>query len=445
MTQTKGHSSLERAYEFITEDENGNVCDELPEGACSEAPNNFFLNALNGALTKLGDQLGSPELVLPWLLDALGAPASITGFLSPIRRAGALLPQLAVSGRIRQYAIRKWFWLGGGFFFGLAFLLMVPTSLVLSGTAAGLVVLALLAVGSLSRGVSSVAFKDVLAKTIPPGKRGTLLAIRATVGGLLSLVAGLLLRSRFQGTGDIRTIVFLVGSAGALWVLGVAVIYFISEHPGATEGARNTLQEALAGIKLLRENHAFLRYVLARTFLLSIELSLPYYALYARRFSNGDVNVGGLGIFIIAASLAQMVSSPIWGRLSDRTSRWVMIGSGALAAIAGIYALTLSWLSPDGINIYLLGIAVTVIGFSRAGVRLGRKTYLVDGAPEVERPLYVASSNTIIGTLTLVAGGLGFIAQAAGIRVLLGILIALAVIGAAISFSMPEADQLKQT
>lgn len=440
MADPAARRPIEELYTLITEDEQGDVCADLPEDACAEAPRNFFLNALNGALTKLGDQLGSPELVLPWLLDALGAPASITGFLSPIRRAGSLLPQLAVSGRIRNFALRKWFWLAGGFFFGLAYVLMVPVALLLKGAVAGLLILALLAIGSLSRGVSSVAFKDVLAKTIPQGKRGTLLAVRATIGGLLALFAGLLLRTQFQGTGEIQTIVLLVGISGVLWILGVAVIYFISERPGATEGSRNTLEEARAGIRLLRANPAFLRYILARTFLLSIELSLPYYTLYARRFSNGDL--GNLGVFIIAASFAQVVSSPILGRLSDRTSRWVMISSGILAGLTGVYALALSWFGSDGINIYLLGIAVTIIGFSRAGVRLGRKTYLVDGAPEMDRPLYVASSNTIIGALTLIAGGLGFIAQAAGIRFLLGILILLAFAGAAISFSMPEAEHL---
>lgn len=440
MAKPKSEAAIERLYAFITEDEQGDVCAELPDKACSVAPNNFFLNALNGAFTKLGDQLGSPELVLPWLLDALGAPASITGFLSPVRRAGALLPQLIISGRMREFPIRKWFWMGGGLLFGLAFVLMVPVSLIMRGTAAGLVILGLLAIGSLSRGVSSVAFKDVLAKTIPLGRRGTLLAMRATAGGLLALGAGLILRTSFEGTRDIRTVAFLVGLAGVLWLLGVAVILWISEEAGATQGARNALQETRAGVKLLRENSAFLRYVLARTFLLSIELSLPYYALYARRFSDGST--GDLGVFIIAASLAQVISSPIWGRLSDQTSRWVMISSGLLAALTGIYALALSVFASNSINVYLLGVAVTVVGIARAGIRLGRKTYLVDGAPEVDRPLYVASSNTIIGALTLVGGGLGFIAQAAGVRVLLAILILLAIIGSTISFSMPESEHL---
>jgi hypothetical protein len=37
---------------------------------------------------------------------------------------------------------------------------------------------------------------------------------------------------------------------------------------------------------------------------------------------------------------------------------------------------------------------------------------------------------------------LGFVAQEAGLRILLAILVALAIIGSAISFSMPEAENL---
>ena len=55
-------------------------------------------------------------------------------------------------------------------------------------------IVALLSFFSLTSGLGSVAFKDVLAKTIPKGKRGRLLAARATVGGLLTLIAGIILR-----------------------------------------------------------------------------------------------------------------------------------------------------------------------------------------------------------------------------------------------------------
>ncbi|MCA1802566.1 MAG: hypothetical protein LC662_08915 [Rhodothermaceae bacterium] len=180
----------EKVYEYITE-ETDNACEEIPESACREAPGNFFLNAANGSLTKLAEVVASPGLVLPWLLASAGAPASLSGFLVPVHRGGALIPQLAVSGYIRAFSKRKWFWVAAGVAQAASLGLMVPSVLLFNGLTSGILVVILLAVFSMASGVGSVSFKDVLAKTIPKGKRGTLLSVRAAAGGLLALFAGL--------------------------------------------------------------------------------------------------------------------------------------------------------------------------------------------------------------------------------------------------------------
>jgi hypothetical protein len=436
-------SAIERAYDLITgEQEEERVCDAIPESACIEAPRNFFLNMTNGMATKLADQLANPGLVLPWFFDALGAPASVIGFLTPVRRAGALLPQLAVSGFLRQQPIRKWFWLLGGVLFGLGLLLMVPTALLFPPLTASILIVVLLALGSLSRGISSVAFKDVLAKTIPLGRRGRLLAMRATLGGGLALAAGVLLRTQVRNQTSITPFLILVGMAGVLWIGGAGLVSLVREEPGATEGSRNAFQEARAGFEILRAVPGMRRFVLTRSLLLTIELSLPFYSLFARRSTGGGA--GELGIFVIAASLSQVLSSPLWGGLADRASRWVMILSAGLAALAGALALVLGSIPFLGQNPYTLAIPVLMIGFAIAGVRLGRKTYIVDGAPQADRPLYFALSNTISGVLTLLGGGLGFIADFFGLNLLILILTLIAVVGAMAGWRMPNAQYLVQ-
>lgn len=434
------HEAIERVYHLLVDEDDEQVSGDLREEAREAPRRNFLLNALNGAATKLAEQLASPGLVLPWFLDALGAPAAVIGFLVPVRRSGALLPQLVVAGHIRQEPIRKWYWIAGGLFFGLALLLMIPAARLFSGLTAGVLVLILLALGSLARGVSSVAFKDVLAKTIPQGQRGTLLAVRATAGGLLAFVSGLLLRGRVAEAGDQTPYLYLVGLAGGLWLLGVSLIAGIREEPGATGERRNVLQEARAGWRLLLEVSGFRRFVLARSALLGVELSLPYFALYARRLTDGGS--GELGVFVMAASLAQVLSSPVWGRLSDRTSRWVMVWSAGLAAVGGVLALMIGAAPTLSENPYALAVPVLLVGFAISGVRLGRKTYLVDGAPSLERPLYAALSNTVVGTLTLLGGGLGLVAEAFGVRSLLAALTAIALLGALASWWLPEAERM---
>ena len=220
----------------------------------------------------------------------------------------------------------------------------------------------------------------------------------------------------------------------------MALITLILEEPGATEGARNPLKEARAGMRLLRDIPGYRRYVIVRSILLTIELSLPYYTLLVRDLTNGTV--GELGIFVVTASIAQVLSSPLWGRLADRSSRQVMGASGLLAVFAGVLALGFNYFLSNQINPLIMTLPLLIVGFARAGIRLGRKTYLIDGAPDEERPTYVALGNTIIGILTILGSGLGWFADVLGIQVLITVLMVAALIGATLAFRLPPATKM---
>ncbi len=426
-------------YEFITEDDD-NACLDIPESACKEAPGNFFLNVFNGSCTKLAEQIASPGLVLPWLLSAMGAPASLSGFLVPLNRGGSLLPQLAISGRIRKFEIRKSFWVGAGIVQGLALLLMALVAVLFSGVIGGITILLLLTLFSMASGVGSVSFKDVLAKTIPKGKRGTLLSLRATIGGILSLGAGYLI---YQYVGDDEgtgVYAVLLISAAILWFLASLLFFIIKEEPGATAGSRTAINEAREGWGLLRSQPRFLRFVIARSLLLSVMLVIPFYSIFARDITGTEVS--GLGLFVITSSLAMVLSSYFWGRFADRSSKLVMAAGGFIGVIGALIALSFLIL-PDHMQTPAIFSSVFFIGgFAHAGIRMGRKTYLVDGAPEKDRPLYVAVSNTFVGIITVLSAGLGFIADILGVEWLIGLFAFLMAAGIVTALTLPKAEEM---
>ncbi len=429
----------ERVYDVVAGEEDERACEAIPDEACQEVPGNFALNALNGAATKLAEQLASPGLVLPWMLGAVGAPSALVGFLVPVRRAGALLPQLAVAARIRGWERRKGFWVGAGVTQAGALLLMIPALLLLPPLGAGVAVVALLGVFSVASGVGSVAFKDVVAKTIPRGRRGRLLGVRATAGGLLALGAALALRFGVGEEDALGPYVALLAGAAALWLVASALFAAIREPDGATEGGRSALAEARAGIHLLQDAPAFRRFVLARAFLLAAQLAAPFYALQAQ--DAAGVGTGNLAILVAASSLAAVLSSPFWGRFSDASARRVMVAGGFWTA--GTVALALSGdLAPEGgtWTLALFGLVFFSSGFAEAGVRLGRKTWLLDAAPEEERPLMVAVANTTVGVMFAFAAGLGFLADRAGVPVVLLGLGAMALVGTFLAWRLPEAE-----
>lgn len=431
----------ERVYGWVTdEDPEGQNCEAIPEEACKEAPRNFLLNASNGAATKLAEQVASPGLVLSWLLAALGAPVALVGLLEPIRQGGSLLPQLAVSGRMRAYARRKSFWVGAGVTQAVALVVMLFATLSLGGAAAGWTIVGALAVFSAASGVGSVVFTDVMGKTIPKGKRGQLLGLRSTIGGGFTILAGIVLYGWVSGNAGVGVFAVLLGVAAALWALGALLFSLTVEEPGATEGSRNALGEARSGMGLLARVPGFRQFIIARAFLLSVELSIPFYSLRARELTATGK---GLGLFVVALGIAALVGSPVWGRLSDRRSNRLVMGLGAAAGtLAAAAALLMGLFIAGNISPYFYVPVFLLVGLAQSAIRVGRKSYLVDAAPPDERPLYKAVSNTTVGLLTLSFAALGLLAQALGIDAVLAVLLALGLLGVAACWYMPEAGRM---
>jgi hypothetical protein len=431
-------TAIEKAYELLTI-EDDRACRDISDSACREAPGNFFLNAGNGALTKLAEQIASPGLVLPWLLGAMGAPSSLSGFLVPLNRSGSLVPQLIVSSRIRKYPKRKFFWVASGYVQALALMLMIPLVLFVGGVWGGIGILALLAVFSIASGVASVSFKDVMAKTIPKGKRGTLLSIRATVGGALALAAGAWLTLT---AGEDEPILFYAGLlavAAALWFAATTLFAFIREEAGATDGGRSAIEEARNGWRILLEQRGFRNFVIARSLLLGVPLVVPFYSLFARELGAG---LGGLGLFVMANSLAMVLSSYFWGRMADQSSKKAMGWGGLIGVAAALIALSLGWWLDMGYTSWWLAAIIFITGFAQAGTRLGRKTYLVDGAPEKERPLYVAVSNTLVGIIFLGSALVGLLAGLIGVQGVIAAFMLMMLAGSVMAFRLPDPENM---
>ena len=78
--------------------------------------------------------------------------------------------------------------------------------------------------------------------------------------------------------------------------------------------------------------------------------------------------------------------------------------------------------------IWIIPVAYLVLSIAHAGVRIGRKTYLIDMAGGTKRTDYVSVSNTVIGVLLLVTGGVSALASLLSVE---AVLILLGLMGAA--------------
>lgn len=430
---------LDSLYDYLANEEDARVCRDISDAACTAVPRNFFLIITASTLSKLGDTLSNPKTVLAWLLEYLHAPLYLIGLLVPIRESGSLIPQLAIASYIRHLGIRKWAWIGGSIIQAASIMATGLVALYLQGTTAGWAVIGLLMIFSLGRGICSVAFKDVLGKTIPKTRRGLLSGYSASLAGYLGMAIGLAFLVFGHEVAGGPFYGWLLLCTGASWLVAAAVYAAVEEEPGETGGGGNALAEALQRMGLLATDRDFRRFVITRALLLCSALTAPYYVVLAQDTHAGELFL--LGLFILANGLASSISAPVWGRLSDRSSKSVMILAALMTAVLGIATFIIaSWIPVLHENRWTYPLLFMLLGIAHSGVRLGRKTYIVDLAGGNRRTDYVAVSNTVIGVVLLVMGGVGAAASgtsAAGVILLFSIL---GLLGAVIGRRLPEVE-----
>ncbi len=418
----------EELYNRITGDEDARVCKDIPDDACNDQPHNFFAYLWANLLGKIADEITSAKLVIPWLFGLLGVPAAFTGFVVPIREAGVLLPQLAVAAAVRNLKIRKYVWVVGAVLSALSLLGMAWVAVSLEGKDAGWIFMLMLVIFSLSRGICSVSAKDVLGKTVSKSRRGALMGWSASLSGIAILMVGIWMSSFDLGDSSLNVFAGLLIAGAVLWLIAAVIFARIEEQPGATEGGGNALEVALQQLHLIVDDAEFRRYVLARSLLLSVALAPPFYVLVAQQ--NTKAGLMGLGALIIANGIASSISAPIWGYMSDSSSKRVMAIAAIGAGVLALFTCSAIWLEWN-LVVNEIGFAMIflLLNIMHGGVRLGRKVYLMDMATGENRAAYVAVSNTIIGVMMLAGGLIGLVGDkfgAVATLLLLGLLSLLA-------------------
>jgi len=403
-------------------------------GVEGERRNGRFL-ILTQIISKMGDLLCNPKTVLTWLMGVVAAPLELTSLLVPIREAGSMLPQLFISGLVKRVPRRKWVFAAGGVGQAISVMAMGASALLFEGVVAGWAIVLSLVVFSFSRCLSSISSKEVLGKAISKGRRGRISGVAGSVSGLLGLSGALIVLLGFdRDVGKATYGWFLVGAAG-FYLIAAFVMALVEEERSKEEGAdfSGDLRERLG---LVWRDRVLRQFVVVRTLLLGSALASPYLVVLSQQ---GGFNLRCLAGFVLAEGLASGLSSILWGRLSDRSSRTAMMVGAVIAAGVGLVGVLIAlgggqlagqlWIWP-------LLFFVLSVGYS--GVRIGRKTYIVDISGDENRIDYVSASNTLIALMLIVLGGLGSVIQSVGTVWALGFFSILSLLGGGLTFFLKK-------
>ena len=389
---------------------------------------NVHVTALS--FTKLGDGLVDPKLVLSWLLTSLGAGVFWVGLLVPVREAGALLPQLFTSSRLRHVEVRKWWWVIGSLVQGLAVFAIAMSALFLRGDIAGIVIVSCLAVFAVARSICSVSYKDVMGKTVEKSRRGRITGTASSIAAGGTLMFGLLLL--FDVFDQRMTVFIALFLASALWVIAALRFSMLSEtaseiNVSQTESVFSTY------IQYLKRDTELQKFLVVRGLLTATAIAPPFLLILAK---VGDTNLlVQLGGLVVASSFATFVSGWVWGTLSDRSTSRVLgfagLGSGGFLGLA-LFGAFAGWYDA----VWFLPVVLFGVVVSYQGVRIARSVHLVNLATEETRAAYTAISNTIIGVVLLTTGVFGLLAEATGIQSVVWLLLAMSLIGSLIGFTL---------
>lgn len=404
-----------------------------PADVTADEARNGLIHTVSMVLTKAADGLINPKLVLSWLLSALGAPGFFIGALVPVREAGSLLPQLALAKRVERMTQRKRMWALAAILQGVAALGIAISVLTLEGAAAGWAVLALLGLLAVARSAASVSYKDVLARTIAKGRRGAVTGFAAGMGAIVAFGFGLLM-----ALGVFAVTITVLAAAVALAGLAciIAGLLFLRLHEPHNGGAASSPKGIASLFRPLRDDPQLQIFIAARAALMVTALAPPFIIMLST--ASGDGALDQLGPMVMASTAAAFLSSYIWGRLSDRSSRQTLMAAGALAALAlgviGTVGLIFGGLG----GAWGAGLAIFVAQIAYEGVRAGRKLHLTDMTGDDLRARYTALSNTLIGFALLAGGLFGLAADHFGPAPLLLGFSVLSLLGAAIATGLTE-------
>ncbi|MGC9469422.1 MAG: MFS transporter [Anaerolineae bacterium] len=419
-----------------------------------EQRRNFRLGVLNGALFRIGDVFIDTEMVLTWFLAQLGASNLLIGLVSPLRFGGSFLLQMLVSGYIERRPYKLPFYRSVSVFRVatlLAFAALVALMPVDSPwlIVAFVVALALFSVGA---GVVSIPFMDMVGKVVAPHRRGAFFGQRMFWGGLLALggssAVGFLLAEP-EGLRFPRNVAVLFALAAVFYALTAWAWFLVKEPPSPVlaEPTRRFTAEVRTqfrrGFAVLRENQVYRRYAAVRLALTAAGWAAPFYVVYARQ--ELGISAGVLGLYLGARTAAGIISNLVWARISDgQGNRRLIVVTNLLGLVTPVLVLAMgqlnrvagpevsTWLS------YAFAAVFFTAGAYASGSGIGITNYLLDIAPDAQRPVYLAFTNTLFGLARFTGVASGLLVDWVGFNALLLLSAAFAAFALLLSFTMVE-------
>lgn len=407
---------------------------------------NFTTLLVQGVARRIGNELSSEKLVLPFLYTALGGPVLFSGVFAPVVVVARLLAQL-LGARLVELTSQTRFYLA----LSTALIAVTLVSVaVLSPVApvAWLPMIFILAstVMGISSGFGALTFQDMIGRVLNAQPRTNLLF---AIGGLsgAGVIVTTIVSQWLAGTaaaetaGRDHTLLIWVG-AGMLLLSSLGALAVREDRralsPFATD--KGYAASLVDSVRIVWRLPWFRRFTVERMLLMSVEMVTPFFAVHAATFH--PATVPSLSLFVIAVSAGMIGGGLAWPFVSRRSIQLVLSASAVMASLAALLALANHLVV--AIQAPLTHAAMLfLLGFATQGSLDGSTAYVVGSSSDGERPYCIAVSNlaaAITGVGLAFAAGL--VAEQRGVIVAILIMGVLNLAAAYVAMTLPTVRPL---
>jgi len=401
---------------------------------------NFWILVADFAFFGIGLTFIGPGTVIPSFLNELGTPPFVIGLMSTLQSACWFLPQLFAARYLADKPYKKphilWPSIPGRSLF-----LILALTIWLTGARPSWLIVVLFTftiVGFwIADGLASVPWFDFLSKTIPANRRGRLTGVGQIISGSTGFLVGYFVEWMLGQNGFA-----FPNNYAALFFLGFVMLAFsfVAIALGVEEGGQVTRKvpswkEFFPQLwRVLRTDHAYRRYIITRQVYGLGALASPFYMVFALNQLGLPSKVAGryTSIGVIGSILAALLFAWISERFGSK--RVIQIGIG-VTLLAPTVALLSPLLFPNPTWLaWGYGLVFLLFNASMSSMMPGWMNYVLEHAPETERPNYVGLTNTINGVSMILSAVGGVILQWTNNNYAL--LFGIAIVGMALSLPM---------
>jgi len=415
-----------------------NVPEEREALAGRVSRHNMRHGVLHGAFFHMATAFADPYAVIPLFLAGFTESRALIGLVVSLVGAVGVVPQLAMARQIRHRPVSaRSFMLAGIWTRCGVWGLIAAGALLLPMQSIWILILFifLISVYSLGGGVAVLPFKQIISGTIPAERRSTFFGWRLLTGGLLAVLAGVVVK-------------YVLGSGALTWPRNYGVLFALSfaalavaytamsgfrfpADDGKSQG--QDLPPLRQELNYVRREYPILkRLIIVRLLSGGLPLALPFLTLYATR--DVGIPLSWVGLYVATQKGGAVLSNLAWMPLGNRLGTRAVILCGLGLAVSSFAVILIS----DAAIAIALAFALAGAGMSAMVVGFGG--YILElGTPRI-RPLLFALEGTLLMPLYFMPLVGGWLVDGYGYRavVLVGGLLLLGALACARTLCEPR-------